>query len=309
MKRLNPDRASAPSRDGRGDIAAAIAQVADAVNTKEHERQAEALQVAREAIENLDGSVTLLQLALAQQESEAAAAKYARAQAEQERDAMRARLEQERNAQQAELQQERRALQLQLEKAGAETARAREQALHLQTAFTGREAALTTARDRLAAAEGELSGERAERQRLAAALESAQQAQAAALAAQAAHYESRLAALETTLAQREQQIAALTAENAALASHRDSLAETAATLQAAQNHAQETVRSQAENIRFLETVLRVEREDTGRKSTALAAELARERKERGAVERVSASLRKDVALLLSRLPGTARAAG
>ena len=306
MKRLNPDRASAPSRDGRGDIAAAIAQVADAVNTKEHERQAEALQVAREAIENLDGSVTLLQLALAQQESEAAAAKYARAQAEQERDAMRARLEQERNAQQAELQQERRALQLQLEKAGAETARAREQALHLQTAFTGREAALTTARDRLAAAEGELSGERAERQRLAAALESAQQAQAAALAA---HYESRLAALETTLAQREQQIAALTAENAALASHRDSLAETAATLQAAQNHAQEMVRSQAENICFLETVLRVEREDTGRKSTALAAELARERKERGAVERVSASLRKDVALLLSRLPGTARAAG
>ncbi|MEJ2436164.1 MAG: hypothetical protein P8Y53_24615, partial [Pseudolabrys sp.] len=74
----------------RNELSARCMQLADLCNVQQ--QQAADLQVAHEAIRNLDGSLNLLQAALAQQEGEAAAAKQALAQAEQERDALRAQL-------------------------------------------------------------------------------------------------------------------------------------------------------------------------------------------------------------------------
>ncbi|MEJ2375157.1 MAG: hypothetical protein P8Y71_06930 [Pseudolabrys sp.] len=290
----------------RNELSARCMQLADLCNVQQ---QAADLKVAHEAIRNLDGSLNLLQAALAQQEGEAAVAKQALAQAEQERDALRAQLERERKALQAELQQERQALQAQLERATGEAEKLRQQTLHLQKAFSTREAAIAAAQDKRSAAEAELGAGRAEAEKLRGTLEHARQSHADALARQAAQSGERIDTLNTALAACDQRIGALAAANDKLVERCDRLRNTGEAAETSRKHPQETVEAQAENIQFLETVLRVEREDAKRKSAELDAALARERNARTAAERTAAALRKDVVRLFSKLTATAKAAG
>jgi len=252
-------------------------QIADLCNVQR--QQAEELELARKAIEGLDKSVGLLQAALAEQESEAAAAQQALAQAEEEKTALAG----------------------QLEGAKGDSAALLQRALDFKSAFNAREATLAAARQRIETLETELAVEVAEVEKLAAPIEEEQRRHRAELTQQTVRFEIELSRLTRLLAERDKHVETLEAAHTTLSRRCEALTATAAVLETEKKIADESVKSQAELIQVLEALLKVERETAEQKITELTAALEQERTARAACERASAAMRKDIVQLLPKL--------
>jgi DNA-directed RNA polymerase subunit F len=89
--------------------------------------------------------------------------------------------------------------------------------------------------------------------------------------------------------------------HAELAARCDGLSKKVTSLEDTQQNVQETIKSQAEYLEFLETVLRVEREASEAKINELTGEFQRERLQLHAKEQASAEIRKNIVQLLPKL--------
>jgi DNA repair exonuclease SbcCD ATPase subunit len=252
-------------------------QVADLCNIRE--QQAAALVIARDEIDRLSKSIAVLQDTIAQQETEAAAAKQKLILSDKEEATLRA----------------------QLDKALNESAELLQRLLSAETAFNDREIAITSAQESVEPLKAELAAKTAETVRLAAALEEANQRPRNELDQQRTQFENQVRKLEAVVAERDMQVKDLEEARAKIAERCDNLAEIVDALENTQQHARERIESQAGHVELLEQLLKVEREAAELKIRELTAELQRERLEHSAAERASAAMRKDIVLLLPKL--------
>lgn len=282
-----PDRPHDPARDferiladKEAELDKRCAQIADLSHA--HKQQEEALLIAREAIESLDQSVTLLQQALTQQERETAAARQDLARCEEDRNALRAQLERTSTELAAWSQRERDA----------------------SAALDDRAGLIAAARDRIASLEAELAARPAQdaeppAARTAAGTQSGSDEQGARLG-------QRIAALEDQLAARDRQIKKLDAIIAKIGARYTRLLESNKLFESEKSQTREILKSQADSITNLAAALRTERDAGDRKIVELAGVLAQEREQHVATERESATFRREIALLLPRLATAAR---
>jgi chromosome segregation ATPase len=275
-------------KDQWTELASRCIQVADLCNRQQ--QQAAELQTARQALDDLDKSVGLLQAALTQQENETASAKEALVRAEQEMAALRVQHE-----------RETAALRKQLEVAQNDAAKSQQQARNLKTAFEERGALLASARQKIEMLAAELAVKTAEAEKLAAPIDEERRQHRAELTQQSVRYETEVARLTRLLAEREQQLDTLQGAHTRVAKRYEGLARSAEGLEAAQKTAQDHVKSQAELIQVLEALLKVERETAEGRIAEITAALENERAGRAEAERSRATMRKDIVHLLPKL--------
>lgn len=262
------------------ELARRCAQIADLSNA--HQQQAEALLIAREAIESLDQSVTLLQQALTQQERETAAARQELARCEEERNALRAELEQ----------------------AGALLAASAQRERDAGSALEERDRMIAAARDRIAAIEAELAAQPAQGAEPAAAR--AASVPEPASGEREALLQQRIAALADQLAARDRQIGKLDGIVAKIAARYTRLLEANKALESERSQSRDMLKAQADSITTLAAALRAERDAADRRIAELAGDLRREHEAHAAADREAATFRREIALLLPRLATTAR---
>ena len=261
----------------RAELDKRCVQIADMSHA--HQQQEEALLLAREAIESLDTSVTLLRRELTQQENEAAAARQELQRSGEEKIALQAKLEETSKAL-AELSQRKH---------------------DTGNALNKRDALIAAARDRIVLLEAELSARTAENTTLAAAAEENGKRSRNETDERRALLERRIEELQGRLADRDQKIRKQDATIADLDARHSQLLQSGKTSEADRGQTQEILRSQAESITTLATALRAERETADRKIAALTDDLRREREERSVVEREAAAFRREIALLLPQI--------
>lgn len=252
-------------------------QIADLYNIQR--QQVDALQVARDVIEDLDESVRSLREALAQHDNEVAAAKQALSRSEEEKNA----------------------LQEGLEKTEKELAELMQKHLDLSTAFNEREVGIVCAQERVASLKSELCDKSAEMVKLTAGLEGRKDQ-----CCNSAQFERRIEELEITLRVHDKQISALEDANAELSKCDDELTHKNMVLEAVLNSALKELESQNVGIESLKGALRKERQLAERKMAGLIGDLQRERAERSIAERETARIRNELALLLPKLAIAAR---
>ena len=118
---------------------------------------------------------------------------------------------------------------------------------------------------------------------------------------QIAHFENTISQIQAVVAERDRKIMDLEKARTELAARCDGLSKTVNSLEDSRQHAQESLKSQAEYLEFLETVLRVERETSEARINELTEEFQRERLQLQANEHASAEIRKNIVLLLPKL--------
>ncbi len=121
------------------------------------------------------------------------------------------------------------------------------------------------------------------------------------LASQIKNLENRIRKIEGSLIARDEQINELKETNAMLSERCDELTHDNIILESGHKRAQEKLRLQSSNINLLESALRTGRETAEQKITELTGELQREREVHSVAERESAAIRREIALLLSKL--------
>jgi len=113
--------------------------------------------------------------------------------------------------------------------------------------------------------------------------------------------ESQIKKIEGALAARDEQINKLQETNVTLSECCEELMHNNIILESGQKHAQQKLNSQKSDIKLLEAALRIRRESAEQKIAELTSELQREREERSVAERESVTIRREIALLLSKL--------
>lgn len=189
-------------------------QIADLSNNQR--LQVDALEVARDAIEDLDESARSLRRALTQRDNEVAVAKQALSHSREEKNALQERLE----------------------KTEKELAKLMQEHLDLSTAFNEREVGIACAQERVASLELELCDKSAEIVKLTAELESREDQ-----CCHNAQFEWRIEELEIKLGTRDKHIRALEDANAKLSSCGNELAHKNTVLTMAQKHALKDIKS------------------------------------------------------------------
>ena len=252
-------------------------QIAELCNVQQ--QQAAELQTARDALADLDKSVGLLEAALAQQESETAAAKQALARTEEETAALGAQLEAAQNV----------------------AAQSQQRARDLKAAFDERGAELLSARRRIEALEAELSAKTAECEKLAAPIEEERQQHREEVQQQRVRHEIEVGRLTRLLKEHEQQLDALQGAHTRVAKRYEELARSSKELETTHKTACDHVKSQAELIQVLESLLKVERDTAAGKIAEMTVALEQERAARAEAEQASATMRKDIVQLLPKL--------
>lgn len=266
--------------DQKNELSTRCSQIADLSNA--NQQQAEALLIAREAIEGLDTSVTLLRQELTQQEHEAANAKQELLHARNETHALREKAE----------------------KTEKELAELLQKSLELSTALNERDVEIASAQEKIASLEAD---------QFAGMMKNAGSATArketgtrSGSDERRARLEQRVEELENQLAARDRRIRKLDAIIAKVGARYARLRENSRNLESERRQTSETLRSQADSITTLSAALRAEREVAERKLAELTGALQREREEHSVAERESATIRREIALLLPKLATTAR---
>jgi len=121
-----------------------------------------------------------------------------------------------------------------------------------------------------------------------------------------AQFESQIRRLESTIVGRDRQLNTLRETNSKLSERCDELTQTKVIFESAHKLAQEKLKFQADSIKSLESALRAEQESAEQKIDALTGVLHREREVSSAAERETASIRREIALLLPKLAMNAR---
>jgi chromosome segregation ATPase len=229
----------------KNELSTRCLQIADLCNVKQ--QQAEALMVARDVIESLDNSVTSLQESLTQRENEAAAVKQKLLHSGEENSALRD----------------------QLVTTKKEFAELLQKDLELNTAFNDREIAIVTAREKLTSLEAELSAKTEENAWLAAMIEEIGKRHNESNKSYT-QLEHHIEALNTSLAAGNEQIIKLNEIVAKLCARCIELVQCNRNLESEKKETFETLVSQTNRIKSLETALRAEREVAEKKITQLS---------------------------------------
>lgn len=252
------------------ELALRCTQVADLYNLQER-RQAE-LQVAHDEIERLNATFAEMQDTATHHVATAAERKKAL----------------------TALYQENAVLRGKLDKAHDEAADLSRQMLAIETMFNDREMVITSALEQADLLKAELAAAADEKAQLTAALDEANRLHQD----DAARYEAAIEELNRKLESLfvDNGIQLKTREK--LAKRCDELAKTSAALESERQEAKSRLSTQSEHTRFLETVLRVERETAEARIKELTEKLEHERVQRAAADDASAAMRREMAALL-----------
>lgn len=252
-------------------------QIADLCNLRQ--QQDADLQAARDVIDSLDKSITMLQGAIAKHESEAAAAQQALALANQENTALRR----------------------QLEKMQSDSAALLKRSLNTEVAFNDREVAIASVREKVEFLKRDVAAKTMEATSLRATIKEANRRHCDALNQQDVQFRIQIKKLEVMVAERDMQLKELDKAHSELVERCNGLAKTVDSLESTERNAGEKTKSQNNMVELLETLLRVEREAAELKIKDLTVELQRERSQRFATASSSAAARKDIVLLSPKL--------
>lgn len=250
------------------------------------QKQVAALQQARNLIESLDKSVTLFRDGLKLREREAAAAKQALRQAEQEQRELRAELDRT-NASYADLLQK---------------------TADINAEFEKREKDVAAMRECVATLKAKLTAGGADEDDLTRAIEEAKERYYSDFDNRYARFKAQVEMLANMIGARDERIRNLEEETARYAARCEALATKLQALMSEKHQAQEQLKSHAAVVKFLDTTLRTERETASQKIAELVTELQRERQQRAADASESAMVCKAIVQLLPRLarhPGQA----
>jgi len=265
------------------ELATRCTQIADLCNA--HQQQSEALLMAREAIEGLDRSVTLLREELNRQEQDATSAKEELLHARNEMTALREKAD----------------------RAEHELADLLQKNLELSTALNEREVEIASAQEKVASLEADLFARTLRRAGPAAMRKDAEPRSGSD--ERCIRLERRVEELEEQLAARDRRIRKLDGVIAKVGARYARLREAGRSLESERSQTCETLRSQADSITTLSAALRAERDVAERKLSELTGALESERARHAATEREAADFRREIALLLPRLATTSRPAG
>jgi len=253
-------------------------QIADLSNIRQE--QANELLIANDEIDYLRKSIAELQQAITQRDAGAVAATQKLILLDKENLALKARLNE--------------ALQDSVEFS--------QRLLKAETTLNDKVVEIAATQETVERLKAELAANRDGKIQVAVATEEeAYQRHRDELKRQRARFDNQISETLATVAGRDRQIKDLEAARAELTARFESLSKVAATFEGIQQRAQEENKSQAEQIEFLETQLKVEREISEVKMKALIAEFHQERLGHYAKEQASAEARKDIVLLLPKL--------
>lgn len=256
--------------DQERELALRCSQVADLYNLQER-LQAE-LQAAHDEIDRLNASFTDMQETATHHVATAA----------------------ERKKAVTALYQENAVLRSKLDKAHDEAADISRQMLAIETMFNDREVVITSALEQADLLKAELAAAGDEKARLTAALDEANRRQQDDATRHEAEIEDLNRKIESLFVDNGIQLK--TREK--LAKRCDELTKSAAALESERQETKSRLATQGEHTRFLETVLRVERETAEARIKELTEKLEHERAQRSAADDASAVLRREMAALL-----------
>jgi chromosome segregation ATPase len=242
------------------------------------QKQAAALQRARNDIVSLDETTKLLRAQQALQEKEIATAKRALQQAGEEKGVLRAELEQ----------------------ANTNFAGLLQKTADLNAAFVEKEREIAALRKSVAALKTELAAKAGDSD-LTVAIAEAKARYYNDFNKRSARFEAQIDQLGHMLGARDEKIRKLEDENAALTVRCEALAAKTTALEAAKQDAQKQLESQTAIVTFLDSTLQAERDSTGQKIAELTADLQRERLERAAEAHDSVTVCKAIVQLLPKL--------
>ncbi len=192
------------------------------------------------------------------------------------------------------LYQENAVLRGKLDKAHDETATLSRQMLSLETMFNDREAVITSALEQADLLKAQLAAANDEIAKLTATIDEANQRRQDEDSRQSGMVEDLKQKVESLFVDHGIQLKT----RDKLAKRCDELTRTTAALESAQQESKSKLAAQAEHTRFLETVLRVERETADAKIKELTEKLEHERVQRAAADDASAAMRREMAQLL-----------
>ena len=192
------------------------------------------------------------------------------------------------------LYQENAVLRGKLDKAHDETATLSRQMLSLETMFNDREAVITSALEQADLLKAQLAAANDEIAKLTATIDEANQRRQDEDSRQSGMVEDLKQKVESLFVDHGIQLKT----RDKLAKRCDELTRTTAALESAQQESKSKLAAQAEHTRFLETVLRVERETADAKIKELTEKLEHERVQRSAADDASAAMRREMAQLL-----------
>ena len=270
-------------------------QIADLSNVRQ--QQDSELEAAREVINNIGKSVAALQDAIANHESEAAAAQQALAQSKQEKTALAAAAQQAL----ALSKQENATLRMQLEKVKKESATSLKHSLNVEVAFNDREVAIASARETIEFLRRDVAARTMEASGLRTKIKEEDRRHCNELKQQDAHFKIQIKKLEAMVAERDMRIEELDKTHAKLVERCNGLAKTVNTLESTKRSAGEKTKYQNDRVERLETLLRVEREAAEIKIKDLTTELQRERLARSAAETRAVTAQNDIVPLSPKL--------
>jgi hypothetical protein len=253
-------------------------QIADLCNIRQE--QANELLIACDEIDGLSKSITALQQTMAQRETEAAAATQKLILSDKEN----------------------LALQVKLNMALKESAELSQRLLNVETALNDKVVDIATTQEIIERLKKELAATQAETIRIAAAVEEKENRRHRdELKQQNARFENQISEIRAVVAERDRQFKDLATAHAKLTARCDNLSKIVDTFEGTQQHAQEKIKSQAEHVEFLETLLKFERYALGVKIRELIVEFQRERLQHYAKKQAFAEIRKDIAHLSPKL--------
>ena len=256
--------------DQERELSLRCTQVADLYNLQE--RLTAELQAAHSEIDRLNTAFTELQDAATHHVSKAA----------------------ERKKAVTVLYQDNAVLRGKLDKAHDETATLSRQMRSLETMFNDREAVITSALEEADLLKAQLAAANEEIAKLTATIDEANQRRQDEDARQSGMVEDLKQKVESLFVDHGIQLKT----RDKLAKRCDELTRATTALETAQQEAKAKLAAQAEHTRFLETVLRVERETADAKIKELTEKLEHERVQRSAADDASAAMRREMAQLL-----------
>lgn len=192
------------------------------------------------------------------------------------------------------LYQENVVLNGKLDKAHDETATLSRKMLSLETMFNDREAVITSALEEADLLKAQLAAANEEIAKLTATIDETNQRRQDEDSRQSGMIDDLKHKVESLFVDHGIQLKT----RDKLAKRCDELTKTTAALETAQQESKSKLAAQAEHARFLETVLRVERETADAKIKELTEKLEHERVQRAAADDASAAMRREMALLL-----------
>jgi len=255
------------------------AQIADLCNVR-HQQDSE-LQEARNMIDSIDNTISMLKGEIEKHASDASAARQELARSNRENATLR----------------------MELENKKCESAALLKRSLKVDVAFNDREVTIASARETVEFLRRDVAAKAAEASNLRATIKEVNRRHRDELNQKDMQFRIQIKKFEVMLSERDMQIKALDKVHSKLVERYNSLASNMDALEGTDRIAGEKTKSQNELVELLETLLRAERESAEIKIRELTEELQRERSERSAENSSSAAAQQDNVLLSPKFAG------